>query len=57
VANITGTDGQLRRNTQQFSEEAIKDVVKAERSLTPKAATFWALVYHIPLEDIAALKN
>ena len=42
---------------EQFSEEAIKDVVKAERSLSPKAATFWALVYHIPLEDIAALKN
>ena len=42
---------------EQFSEEAIKDVVKAEHSLSPKAATFWALVYHIPSEEIAALKN
>lgn len=42
---------------EQFSEDAIKDVIRTERNLSPRAATFWALVYHIPAEEISALKN
>jgi hypothetical protein len=42
---------------KQFSEETIKEVVKKERALSPRTATFWALVYRIPCEEIAALRN
>ncbi len=42
---------------EQFSEEAIKDVIRTARSLSPRSATFWGLVYHIPSEEIVALKN
>ncbi len=42
---------------EQFSEDAIKDVIRSERALSPRSATFWALVYHIPPEEIAALMN
>jgi hypothetical protein len=42
---------------EQFSEEAIKDVLKTEPTLSPKAATFWALVYHIAFQEIVTLKN
>jgi len=42
---------------EQFSEETIEDVVRTERSLSPKSATFWALVYHIPSEEVITLKN
>jgi len=42
---------------EQFSEETIKDVIRNERSLSPRSANFWALVYHIPAEEIAALRN
>jgi hypothetical protein len=42
---------------EQFPEEMIKDVVRTERTLTPRTATFWALVYHMPSEEITALKT
>jgi hypothetical protein len=42
---------------EQFPEEAIKDVLKTERALSPRTATFWALVYHIAFQEIVALKN
>jgi hypothetical protein len=42
---------------EQFSEDTIKDVLKTEHTLSPKTATFWALVYHIPSEEVVALKN
>ena len=38
-----------------FSEEQIRAVIRTERRLSPKSASFWALVYDIPLQDIAAL--
>jgi hypothetical protein len=38
-----------------FSEEQIRAVIRTERRLSPKSASFWALVYNIPLQDIAAL--
>jgi hypothetical protein len=40
---------------EHFSEHTIRAVLRTERSLSPKAATFWALVYDIPCEEIAAL--
>jgi hypothetical protein len=40
---------------QVFSEEEIRRVLTTERRLTPKSATFWALVYGIPPREVAAL--
>jgi hypothetical protein len=39
----------------QFPEEIIKDVIRTDRSLSPRSATFWALVYNISSKEIAAL--
>jgi len=38
-----------------YSPEQIRAVIRAERRLSPKSASFWALVYDIPLQEIAAL--
>ena len=38
-----------------FSEEQIRTVIRDERRLSPKSATFWALIYRIPVQDVAAL--
>ncbi len=42
---------------EQFPEDTIKHVIRNDRALSPKTATFWALVYHIPSEEVASLKN
>jgi hypothetical protein len=44
--------GWLREN---FSEAQIIEVLRRERRLSRKSANFWALVYHVPAEDVAAL--
>ncbi len=41
----------------QFSEAEIKNVIRTERSLSKRSAGFWGLLYHIPSEEIAALKT
>lgn len=38
-----------------FSEAQIVEVLRTERRLTRRSANFWALIYHIPTEEIAAL--
>jgi hypothetical protein len=42
---------------ETFPEEQIKRVICAERRLTRRSANFWALVYRIPPEEVAALKG
>ncbi len=44
----------LRRT---FSEARIGAVVRHERRLSPRSANFWALVYKIPVNDVAALRH
>lgn len=44
----------LRNN---FEEETIKEVVRTSRELSPKTATFWALVYRLSSEDVVALRH
>lgn len=39
-----------------FDEEAIKNVIRRDRRLTPRSANYWALVYQIPSHDVAALR-
>ena len=38
-----------------FDEEAIEEVIRRDRRLTPRSANYWALVYQIP-HDVAALR-
>ena len=40
-----------------FAEGQIQEVVRNERRLSPKSANFWALVYDIPRQDVAALAS
>jgi len=40
-----------------FSREAIEQVVRSERRLTRRSANFWALVYGIPKDQVAALQK
>ncbi len=39
-----------------FSEVQIVEVLRTESRLTRKSANFWALIYHIPREEVAALR-
>lgn len=41
---------------ETFSEAQIVEVLRTERRLTRRSPNFWALVYHIPTEEIAALR-
>ena len=38
-----------------FSEDQILKVLRTERRLSRKSANFWALVYRIPADAVAAL--
>jgi hypothetical protein len=42
---------------KEFSGTQIEDVVRSERRLSLRSANFWALVYKIPREEVAALRN
>jgi hypothetical protein len=39
-----------------FSEAQIVEVLRTERRLSRKSANFWALVYHVPPEEVPALQ-
>jgi hypothetical protein len=41
---------------ETFSEAQIVEVLRTERRLSRKSANFWALIYHVPAEEIAALQ-
>jgi len=41
---------------ETFPEAEMKRVIRAEPRLTRRSANFWALVYRIPPEEVAALK-
>ena len=40
-----------------FDEAEIVRVLRTERRLSPKSATYWALVYRVPQDQIAALQT
>jgi hypothetical protein len=41
---------------QTFPEAAIREVIRKERRLSRRSANFWALVYCIPSDEVAAFK-
>ena len=42
---------------ETFAEEEIRRVLRTERRLSPKSATFWALVFGVPADEVAALQE
>jgi hypothetical protein len=40
---------------EMFSEAQIRDVIRTERRLSRRSASFWALVYRIPPDEVRAL--
>lgn len=41
---------------ETFRETEIVKVLRSERRLSRKSANFWALVYHVAPDEVAALK-
>ena len=52
-----GTEPAVAWMKANFSVEDIKNVIREEHRLSPKSATFWALLYGIPGEEVAALAS
>jgi len=52
-----GDDRAMAWLRERFSEAEIRRVLCTERRLSPKSATFWALVYGVPSREVAALKE
>ena len=52
-----GTDAAVAWMKQTFAEQEIKQVIREERRLSPRSANYWALIYGIPSEEVAALAS
>ncbi len=42
---------------QTFSEDDIVRIIRNERRLSRRSANFWALIYDIPADEVAALNQ
>ena len=40
-----------------FTPEEIKEVIRKDHRLTPESATFGALIYNVPTDQVAPLTN
>jgi hypothetical protein len=40
-----------------FSREQIQDVLRTDHHLSPRSATFWALVFNVPVWEVGALQR
>lgn len=52
-----GDPGAVAWMQATFTEEQIRAVIRNERRLSHKSATFWALIYGIPIQNVAALAS
>lgn len=50
-----GDDQAITWLRETFNATEIRRVIQTERRLSPKSATFWALIYGIPEAEVAAL--
>jgi len=50
-----GDDTAVTWLRETFSAAEIGRVIRTERRLSPKSASFWSLVYGIPEDEVAAL--
>lgn len=51
-----GNDDAIKWLRSTFSEAQIRDVLLTDPRLTPRSANFWALIFDIPITDVAALR-
>lgn len=51
-----GDDPAVRWMRETFLEAVIVEVLRNDRRLSPRSATFWALVYHVPDQEVASLR-
>ena len=42
---------------ENFSQSQIEDILKEDKRLSPKSANFWAIIFGIPFNEVAALKS
>jgi len=42
---------------ENFSESQIEDTLQADEKLSPKSANFWAIIFGVPFNKVAALKQ
>lgn len=40
-----------------FTDDEVRAALRDARRLSPRSATFWALVFNVPTEDVAALSG
>lgn len=52
-----GTEEAVAWMKATFREEEIRKVISEDRHLSPKSATYWALIYDIPADRVAALSH
>jgi hypothetical protein len=52
-----GDDAAVQWLCEAFTKPEIEEVIRTERRLSRRSAAFWALVYRIPYEEVAALKR
>jgi hypothetical protein len=52
-----GDEAAVRWLRETFARAAIEDVIRRDRRLSRRSANFWALVYGIPREQVAALRE
>ena len=52
-----GTDEAVSWMRASFQDEEITKVIREDHRLSPKSATYWALLYGIPTEQVAALSH
>lgn len=52
-----GTEEAVAWMKTTFREGEIKQVIRRDHQLSPKSATYWALLYEIPTEEVAALSH
>ena len=43
--------------TRIFTTAQIQDVLRTDHRLSPRSANFWALVFHLPARELAALQR
>ncbi|MCL4551548.1 MAG: hypothetical protein M1495_23615 [Bacteroidetes bacterium] len=42
---------------EHFTESLIEETLKVETRLSPKSANFWAIIFGVPFNEVAALKH
>ena len=52
-----GEDEDVAWLLRTFTPEQIQDVLRTDRRLSPRSATFWALVFKVPAPEVAALQR